>query len=284
MRRPSSRPYPRRRYQRPTAWDHLYNFCLERPFAYPAVLAVFTYIACAAGIPLFATHQSVSVTGPWSALGALVGGTVISAGLAAVWERRQRRELAKKVKTLRDLEKLTWRQFEIVVAQAYREQGWHARATGLGGPDGGIDVVIRKNKDIRVVQCKHWDQEPVGEPLVRQLQGAINDRGLKTSAQAGIFVTTSSYTTSAVEFARRNNIELVDSKGVLRLLAPVLGTTPEEQQTTVSQLAGDQSAPRCPRCGSDMVLRTNSRDGNKFLGCTKYPACRGTQNLPSFLD
>lgn len=31
----------------------------------------------------------------------------------------------------------------------------------------------------------------------------------------------------------------------------------------------------CPVCGNRMILRANRRAGNKFWGCSKYPACRG---------
>lgn len=37
-------------------------------------------------------------------------------------------------------------------------------------------------------------------------------------------------------------------------------------------------APRCPKCGSEMILRTansGANAGNKFWGCSKYPKCRG---------
>jgi hypothetical protein len=36
--------------------------------------------------------------------------------------------------------------------------------------------------------------------------------------------------------------------------------------------------PHCPRCGSEMVLRTarsGSNQGGQFWGCSKYPQCRG---------
>ena len=37
-------------------------------------------------------------------------------------------------------------------------------------------------------------------------------------------------------------------------------------------------APRCPKCGSEMILRTaksGANAGNKFWGCSNYPSCRG---------
>jgi hypothetical protein len=42
------------------------------------------------------------------------------------------------------------------------------------------------------------------------------------------------------------------------------------------------SSPRCPKCGSEMVLRTAKRgdnQGGKFWGCSRYPECRGILNL-----
>jgi predicted RNA-binding Zn-ribbon protein involved in translation (DUF1610 family) len=39
-----------------------------------------------------------------------------------------------------------------------------------------------------------------------------------------------------------------------------------------------ETSPRCPKCGSEMVLRTAKRgdnQGGKFWGCSKYPECRG---------
>lgn len=35
----------------------------------------------------------------------------------------------------------------------------------------------------------------------------------------------------------------------------------------------------CPRCGSPMVERTNRTTGESFLGCDRYPKCRGTRPL-----
>jgi len=40
------------------------------------------------------------------------------------------------------------------------------------------------------------------------------------------------------------------------------------------------NADRCPRCGTKMVERTNRRSGERFLGCRRYPGCRGTRPLP----
>jgi len=40
--------------------------------------------------------------------------------------------------------------------------------------------------------------------------------------------------------------------------------------------------PKCPKCGSPMVLRTariGANQGNQFWGCSNYPRCRGILSL-----
>jgi hypothetical protein len=41
-------------------------------------------------------------------------------------------------------------------------------------------------------------------------------------------------------------------------------------------------APRCPKCGSEMVRRTaksGANQGGQFWGCSRYPQCRGISSL-----
>lgn len=45
--------------------------------------------------------------------------------------------------------------------------------------------------------------------------------------------------------------------------------------------------PNCPLCGKPMVVRTarhGPRAGSQFLGCSGYPACKGTRPLESRSD
>ena len=35
---------------------------------------------------------------------------------------------------------------------------------------------------------------------------------------------------------------------------------------------------KCPECGAPLVVRVNSKDGSKFLGCSKYPKCKHIEN------
>ena len=41
--------------------------------------------------------------------------------------------------------------------------------------------------------------------------------------------------------------------------------------------ADSEVKPDCPRCGQEMVLRKNQKQGSQFWGCPGFPRCRGTR-------
>jgi hypothetical protein len=47
----------------------------------------------------------------------------------------------------------------------------------------------------------------------------------------------------------------------------------------ISDNAAD-SGIACPVCGGVMVERLNRRTGERFLGCRRFPRCRGARSLP----
>lgn len=64
-------------------------------------------------------------------------------------------------------------------------------------------------------------------------------------------------------------------------LVPSLATNREHVANVQRRLSPD--APRsCPKCGTEMVLRTyksGDKAGSKFWGCSAFPKCRMTQNI-----
>ncbi len=65
-------------------------------------------------------------------------------------------------------------------------------------------------------------------------------------------------------------------------LAPSFKTNREHVEHVKNIVSEKQSTTRCPKCGSSMVMREASKGankGNKFLGCSQYPQCRGVLSL-----
>jgi restriction endonuclease Mrr len=89
--------------------------------------------------------------------------------------------------------------------------------------DGGVDLyAVDGDGACWVVQCKCWAaHRKVGPEVVRELAGAIHLAAKGASAPAkGIVITTSSYTSGAVEAAGALGYELIDGPQFAALIAP----------------------------------------------------------------
>lgn len=66
-----------------------------------------------------------------------------------------------------------------------------------------------------------------------------------------------------------------------RRLNPGLRTNLSHIQNAKRRAASiKRGADLCPRCGGGLVERINRRSGERFLGCRRYPQCRGTRPVP----
>ena len=188
------------------------------------------------------------------------------ASLVASWYRKR---LLEKQTGLETLRALSWQDFERLVGEAYRRQGYVIEEIGGSMPDGGIDLLLHRQGSKVVVQCKRWKSAQVGVSLIREFYGVT----VAEKAERGIFVTTGTFTPDALEFAHGKPIELVDGT---RLAALVAGLKPGKPVATVA------ATPSCPKCGGEMVQRVAKRGANAgrgFWGCRQYPSCSGVRNI-----
>ena len=121
---------------------------------------------------------------------------------------------------LDNLCRLSWKQFEDLVGEAYRRQGYAVKEILGGGTDDGVDLILTRNGETTLVQCKRWRGLPVPVGIARQLYGVLVDRRVA----AAKLVTTSQFTPDAVGFANGKPIELVDAEALLELLAYLLSS------------------------------------------------------------
>lgn len=204
------------------------------------------------------------------------------AGVSA-WRRHQRRSLissAAQAKAADILNGMSWREFEMLVGEAFRLQGFGVVETGGGGADGGVDLVLSKGTEKFLVQCKQWKAYKVGVDVVRELYGVMAARG----ATGGFVVTSGSFSEDAKAFADGRNVKLVDGHRLFGLIKQAQQSVPTGARapTTPRTPTVATDVVACPTCGSEMVKRTAKRGSNaggRFWGCTRYPSCRGVRPL-----
>lgn len=197
---------------------------------------------------------------------------LIGSAVSFFRSRRQQelhREVAR-TPTQDALEKMSWREFEHLAVETFRQQGYRVVERGGSGPDGGVDIELHMGKDKYLVQCKQWKVSKVGVATVRELYGVM----AAERAVGGFVVTSGQFTEEARNFAEGRSIKLVPAHSLIQMIQHNTG------QVISSQPAVDAS-PACPKCGSPMAQRVaqkGSQAGNRFWGCTRFPACRGVRN------
>jgi restriction system protein len=181
------------------------------------------------------------------------------------------------------LEGMRWQEFEALVAEAFRLQGYQVQETGGGGADGGVDLVLTKPKangsEKFLVQCKQWRAQKVGVGVVRELYGVMAARG----AAGGFVVCSGGYTAEAEDFARGRNVNLVGGERLTKMIQTARAANKRKSPTeTKDEPAARSETPSCPVCREPMTLRTAKRGantGSNFWGCGNYPSCRGTRMI-----
>ncbi len=275
-----------------SAVEDLLDLGAMLPWWVGVALAVISYLVLH-GLTGFA---AASVTRPGQVIGLMVGSLAImgqylvppifllGAAISA-WKRSKRTELVSNVaqaKGANALEGMSWREFEMLVGEAFRLQGFDVVESGGGGADGGVDLVLRKGSEKFLVQCKQWKAYKVGVDIVRALYGVM----AATGATGGFVVTSGTFTVEAKAFADGLNVTLLDGQRLFGMIQQARQARASKKGNVEPiaeiQSTAHPSAPSCPVCASSMVKRTAKKGanaGSQFWGCAKYPGCRGTRAM-----
>lgn len=210
----------------------------------------------------------------------------LSGALASFFKQRKRKNLVRTVgsrKTDDPLHDTNWKDFELLVGEIFRMRGYKVVENESRGADGGIDLVLKKDGEVFLVQCKQWRAYKVSVNVVRELLGVMVTKG----AAGGFVVTSGIFTSEAQSFAKGQNIELIDGSILTAMIEKTHGLTsnkvgrakkndPESTPSTTT------AEPSCPQCGNAMVKRVARRganSGKNFWGCVEFPRCRGIRAI-----
>ncbi len=140
--------------------------------------------------------------------------------LARSYENHKKEVLSE---LLEQVKKASPRFFERLVVELLVRMGYggsyREAAQAIGrNRDEGIDGVIKEDRlglDVIYLQAKRWEA-PVGRPEVQKFAGAL--QGLR--ARKGVFITTSSFTKEALDYAERldTKIVLIDGQRLVELM------------------------------------------------------------------
>jgi restriction system protein len=136
------------------------------------------------------------------------------AALISFLDSRRRKQLLGTQTGLGVLSAMDWRAFERLVGNAFRRQGYSVRETGPGGVDGGVDLILHKDGQTTLVQCRQWRTKLVDVKLVREMYGLL----MHHHADAVKIIAIGEYADDAQRFASGKPIELICGHALLGML------------------------------------------------------------------
>ncbi len=208
---------------------------------------------------------------------------VVAAMLLLLWlvalkKKFDRRHLVDEIRDMESLRRLGWREFETLAGEYFRQRGFSVETRGGAAPDGGVDLVLRSEGQVVLVQCKHWRSYKVGVRPLRELLGVV----MHEKATRGMLLTSGEFTGEALAFAAQNPLQLINGHELVKMIHAARTVDAIEEGSNVPDLSSAplNADPLCPKCGSPMTVRTD-RNGSLFLGCTQFPKtnCHGTRSI-----
>lgn len=120
--------------------------------------------------------------------------------------KKTRRKAYEKVRQggIAALKRMSWQDFERFCGLHFENKGFKVQLCGLGGADGGIDLLLRKRGKTTMVQCKHWKGK-VSVMTVREMFGIMH----ANRYDAVIIVALTGFTREAQQWAAGKPISLL---------------------------------------------------------------------------
>lgn len=283
------RPMARRRQQEESPLDALFDTLQIAPVWVGPLLAGVVFSGLRWLIPWWLTSSPEAGNAPTVSIAnsmhstiamfsqkfsSLAAGVVLLIWLAAEFVKWRDRSRLNRQTGIDSIRELTWFQFEKLLCEAFKREGYCVEHTGTDGPDGGVDIRIRNEESRKLVQCKHWKKNQVGVGVVREMLGIVTSE----RADEGIVVTSGTFTRDAISFAEPNTVRLIDG-AQLEVMIGAVQRPPKMQQVASSEFT--KKAPACPRCRSAMVIKQARRGknaGSNFWSCSQFPRCRGSRD------
>ena len=173
-----------------------------------------------------------------------------------------------------------WARVEHLLADYYRREGYAVEHCGTGGRaarfDGGVDLRLRRDGEIILVQCKHWNAYQVPHNDVHQLLGImVNER-----ATGAILVTSGEFTRAAIEAATRHgHVQLVDGDDLRRMLGDRFShagpdararSGRDDRLSGASRSFGAWAAERLVSAAEDRIRGGGKRRGRSIVAASAW--------------
>jgi len=135
-------------------------------------------------------------------------------GFIAAWKQRDKPSPESVSLALNQLANMSWKQFSLIMEQAFVQQGFSVMPVNSGS----ADLQLEKSGQITLVSCKRWKAATLGVEVLRDL------KALQISQEAAYAacISLSLPTGVALKFANANSVQLICQEELASLCLKVM--------------------------------------------------------------
>lgn len=201
--------------------DSILDVLAELPWQVSVVFSLCAFIGFRYVLPALSNDTPITIV--FSKFAWLLALVLLLPGIVSYLNASRKKKLLDSQQSLASIRALSWKEFEELLAEAFRRKGYLVTENTKLGPDGGVDIYLQRDGRKSLVQCKNWKKYKVDVKVVREMVGIMTAE----AADEVIVVTSGSFTQPARDFAKSLPVELIDG-GVL--LDMVTGVQPLDVQ------------------------------------------------------
>ena len=140
-------------------------------------------------------------------------------GFMAAWRQRDKPSPERVSWALNQLANMSWKQFSMLMEQAFAQQGFSVMPLNSGA----ADLQLEKSGQITLVSCKRWKAATLGVEVLRDL------KALQTAQDAAhaACISLSLPTGVALKFANANSVQLICQEELASLCLKVMQESTE---------------------------------------------------------
>jgi restriction system protein len=181
-----------------------------------------------------------------------------------------------------NLETIRWlstREFNQLVEDGFRRQGYLVQSSERSFAGSGIDLILRKAHRHILVLCRREIDPARQLAAVQELHAAT----ATLHGCSGLMITSETVSADVKRFAAEHAIAVIEGQGLLKLVQRARGdriSAPARKEPHFSTPL--TALPACPQCGGPMIpdLETRVATGENAWRCVRGPDCR-TPHLAS---
>lgn len=148
----------------------------------------------------------------WIAISKIISLIFLILAIFSYLHRKKKKNIFYNQQDLESLYQISWKEFEMLVAETFYRMGYKVKERGGAHADGGVDLEAYRDGLKTIIQCKHWKKQSVGVAVVREMFAV----GIHEGANNVYIITCGYFSKDAKEFAKDKAIYLISGYQLLK--------------------------------------------------------------------